>query len=135
MRERTKLETGIKAVDEITNDLSDNIELLELGEAEDDQDVVKEAEEAIGALSTQVEKARIQALLSGEADGNDCYIEIHPGAGGTEAQDWASIMLRMYSRWADQHGYKLEWLEESAGEEAGIKSVTLRVNGTGKSVV
>jgi peptide chain release factor 2 len=130
MRERTKLENGVKAVDEITSDLSDNVELLELGEAEDDQDVVKEAEEAIGALSDSVEKARIQALLSGEADGNDCYIEIHPGAGGTEAQDWASIMLRMYSRWADQHGYKLEWLEESAGEEAGIKSVTLRVNGT-----
>jgi peptide chain release factor 2 len=67
--------------------------------------------------------------LSGEADGNDCYIEIHPGAGGTEAQDWASIMLRMYSRWADQHDYKIEWLEESPGEEAGIKSVTLRISG------
>ena len=130
MRERTKLENGVQAVDEITNDLSDNVELLELGEAEDDQDVVKEAEEAIGALSGKVEIARIQALLSGEVDGNDCYIEIHPGAGGTEAQDWAAIMLRMYSRWADQHGYKLECLEQSAGEEAGIKSVTLRVNGS-----
>tara|TARA_B100000315_G_C14592443_1_gene596684 strand:- start:1286 stop:2227 length:942 start_codon:yes stop_codon:yes gene_type:complete len=130
MRERTKLETGIKAVDEITGDLNDNVELLELGEAEDDQEVVKEAEDAIGALNSKVEKARIQALLSGEADGNDCYLEIHPGAGGTEAQDWASIMLRMYTRWAESHGYKLEWLEESAGEEAGIKSVTLRVNGT-----
>ena len=130
MRERTKLETGLKAVDEITGDLNDNVELLELGEAEDDQEVVKEAEEAIGALGGKVETARIQALLSGEADGNDCYLEIHPGAGGTEAQDWASIMLRMYTRWAESHGYKLEWLEESAGEEAGIKSVTLRVNGT-----
>tara|TARA_B100002003_G_scaffold241958_1_gene264313 strand:+ start:423 stop:1367 length:945 start_codon:yes stop_codon:yes gene_type:complete len=130
MRERTKLETGLKAVDEITGDLNDNVELLELGEAEDDQEVVKEAEEAIGALGGKVEIARIQALLSGEADGNDCYLEIHPGAGGTEAQDWASIMLRMYTRWAESHGYKLEWLEESAGEEAGIKSVTLRVNGT-----
>jgi peptide chain release factor 2 len=130
MRERTKLENGVKAVDEISTDLRDNVDLLELGEAEDDQDVVQEAEEALAALSGKVEIARIQALLSGEADGNDCYIEIHPGAGGTEAQDWASIMLRMYSRWADQHGYKLEWLEESAGEEAGIKSVTLRVNGT-----
>jgi peptide chain release factor 2 len=129
MRERTKLETGVKAVDEITSDLNDNVELLELGEAEDDQEVVKEAEDAISALNGKVEKARIQALLSGEADGNDCYLEIHPGAGGTEAQDWASIMLRMYSRWAESHGYKLEWLEESAGEEAGIKSVTLRVNG------
>ena len=130
MRERTKLETGLKAVDEITGDLNDNVELLELGEAEDDQEVVKEAEEAIGALGGKVKTARIQALLSGEADGNDCYLEIHPGAGGTEAQDWASIMLRMYTRWAESHGYKLEWLEESAGEEAGIKSVTLRVNGT-----
>jgi len=130
MRERTKLETGVKAVDEITSDLNDNVELLELGEVEDDQEVVKEAEDAISALNGKVEKARIQALLSGEADGNDCYLEIHPGAGGTEAQDWASIMLRMYSRWAESHGYKLEWLEESAGEEAGIKSVTLRVNGT-----
>jgi len=129
MRERTKLETGVKAVDEITSDLNDNVELLELGEAEDDQEVVKEAEDAISALNAKVEKARIQALLSGEADGNDCYLEIHPGAGGTEAQDWASIMLRMYSRWAESHGYKLEWLEQSAGEEAGIKSVTLRVNG------
>jgi len=130
MRERTKLETGVKAVDEITAELTDNVELLELGEAEDDQEVVKEAEEAIGALSGKVEKVRIQALLSGEADGNDCYLEIHPGAGGTEAQDWAAIMLRMYTRWAESHGYKLEWLEESAGEEAGIKSVTLKVNGT-----
>ena len=130
MRERTKLETGLKAIDEITGDLNDNVELLELGEAEDDQEVVKEAEEAIGALGGKVKTARIQALLSGEADGNDCYLEIHPGAGGTEAQDWASIMLRMYTRWAESHGYKLEWLEESAGEEAGIKSVTLRVNGT-----
>ena len=130
MRERTKLETGLKAIDEITGDLNDNVELLELGEAEDDQEVVKEAEEAIGALGGKVKTARIQALLSGEADGNDCYLEIHPGAGGTEAQDWASIMLRMYTRWAESHGYKLEWLEESASEEAGIKSVTLRVNGT-----
>ena len=130
MRERTKLENGITAVDEITNDLNDNVELLELGEVEGAQDVVGEAAAAISALNGKVEKARIQALLSGEADGNDCYLEIHPGAGGTEAQDWASIMLRMYTRWAESHGYKVEWLEESAGEEAGIKSVTLRINGT-----
>jgi peptide chain release factor 2 len=113
MRERTKLGDAVEAVDKITNDLRDNVELLELGVSEED-----------------VERARVQALLSGEADSNDCYIEIHPGAGGTEAQDWAGMMLRMYSRWADKHGYKLEWLEESSGEEAGIKSVTIRVNGT-----
>ena len=129
MRERTKLENSVKAVDEITNDLSDNVELIQLGEVENDEEVIKEAERAICALSDKVEVARIQALLSGEADSNDCYIEIHSGAGGTEAQDWAGMLLRMYSRWIDKHGYKLEWLEESVGEEAGIKSVTLRVNG------
>jgi peptide chain release factor 2 len=130
MRERTKLENGIKAVDEISSDLNDNVDFLELGEVEGDTDAITEGEEAINALSCKVKLARVQALLSGEADSNDCYIEIHPGAGGTEAQDWAAIMLRMYCRWADQHGYTLEWLEQTSGEEAGIKSVTLRVNGT-----
>ena len=130
MRERTKLENGIKAVDEISSDLNDNVDFLELGEVEGDADAITEGEEAINALSRKVKLARVQALLSGEADSNDCYIEIHPGAGGTEAQDWAAIMLRMYCRWADQHGYTLEWLEQTSGEEAGIKSVTLRVNGT-----
>ncbi len=130
MRERTKLENGIKAVDEISSDLNDNVAVLELGEVEGDTDAINEGEEAINALSCKVKLARVQALLSGEADSNDCYIEIHPGAGGTEAQDWAAIMLRMYCRWADQHGYTLEWLEQTSGEEAGIKSVTLRVNGT-----
>ncbi len=130
MRERTKLENSVKAVNEIANDLSDNLELIQLGEAENDEDVIGEAERAIYALSDKVEAARIQTLLSGEVDSNDCYIEIHSGAGGTEAQDWAGMLLRMYSRWIDKHGYKLEWLEESVGDEAGIKSVTLRVNGT-----
>ena len=120
----------MEAVDEITNDLRDNVELLELGVSEEDVDIIHEAERAIQELAEKVERARVQALLSGEADSNDCYIEIHPGAGGTEAQDWAGMMLRMYTRWAGKHGYKLEWLEESSGEEAGIKSVTLRVNGT-----
>jgi len=129
MREHTKLGDGVRAVDEIANDLSDNVELLELGILEEDVGIVLEAERAIQELSEKVKIARVQALLSGEADSNDCYIEIHPGAGGTEAQDWAAMLLRMYSRWADKHGYKLEWLEESSGEEAGIKSVTLRVNG------
>jgi peptide chain release factor 2 len=129
MREHTKLGDGVKAVDEITNNLRDNIELLELGVFEEDVEIILEAERAIQELGEKVSIARVQALLSGEADSNDCYIEIHPGAGGTEAQDWAAMLLRMYSRWADKHGYKLEWLEESSGEEAGIKSVTLRVNG------
>jgi peptide chain release factor 2 len=129
MREHTKLGDGVKAVDEITNNLRDNVELLELGVFEEDVEIILEAERAIQELGEKVSMARVQALLSGEADSNDCYIEIHPGAGGTEAQDWAAMLLRMYSRWADKHGYKLEWLEESSGEEAGIKSVTLRVNG------
>ncbi len=129
MRDRTRLETGITSVDEILTELSDNVELIELGEAEEDDDVVVEAEAAIADLAGKVEKARLHALLSGEADGNDCYLEVHAGAGGTEAQDWAQMLLRMYARWAESHGYKIEWLEESAGEEAGLKSATIRVNG------
>jgi peptide chain release factor 2 len=129
MREHTRLVDGIKAVDTITIDLRENIELLELGVSERDTDTIHEAEQAIFKLGEEVEKARVQALLSGEVDSNDCYIEIHPGAGGTEAQDWAGMMLRMYSRWADKRDYKLDWLEQSSGEEAGIKSVTVRVNG------
>ncbi len=129
MRERTRLETGITSVDEIETELSDNVELIELGEAEEDDDVVVEAEAAIADLAGKVEKARLHALLSGEADGNDCYLEVHAGAGGTEAQDWAQMLLRMYARWAEGHGYKIDWLEESAGEEAGLKSATIRVNG------
>lgn len=129
MRERTRLEQGIAAVDQIGQDLSDNVELLKLGEAEDDPDVVAEAERALEGLHHSVEKAKLSALLSGEADGNDCYLEVHAGAGGTEAQDWAEMLLRMYTRWAEQRGYNVEWLEESAGEEAGLKSATVRING------
>jgi peptide chain release factor 2 len=129
MRERTRLEEGIGAVDGIGQDLSDNVELLELGEIEGDKEVVGEAETAIGDLHKRVETAKLSALLSGEADGNDCFLEIHAGAGGTEAQDWAEILLRMYTRWADRRGYKVEWLEESVGEEAGIKSASIRING------
>ena len=130
MREHTRLGDGVQAVDAITNDLRDNTELLELGTSEEDVDIIHEAEQAIYKLGKKVEQARVQALLSGEVDGNDCYIEIHPGAGGTEAQDWAGMLLRMYSRWADKRGYKIEWLEQSTGDEAGIKSVTLRINGS-----
>ncbi len=129
MRERTRLESGIQSVDEIARDLQDNVELIELGEAEGDSDVVIEAETALGQLAGKVDKARIRALLSGEADGNDCYLEIHAGAGGTEAQDWAQMLQRMYTRWAEKRGYKLEWLEESLGEEAGIKSSVVLIKG------
>jgi peptide chain release factor 2 len=130
MREHTKLADAVKTVDAITDDLRDNVEILELGVLEKDAGIILEAERAIHELSEKVEKSRVRALFSGEADSNDCYIEIHPGAGGTEAQDWAAMLLRMYTRWADRHRFKVEWLEESSGEEAGIKSVTLRVNGT-----
>ena len=83
----------------------------------------------LGALKPKAQKKQIESLLSGEADGNDCYIEVHAGAGGTEAQDWAEMLMRMYVRWAEQHGYKAEWLEESGGEEAGLKSATVRIVG------
>jgi peptide chain release factor 2 len=129
MRERTQLENGIKAVDQVGRDLADNIELLEMGEAEGDSGIVTEAEQALEGLRKVAAKEELQTLLSGEADGNDCYLEVHAGAGGTEAQDWAQILLRMYTRWADQHGHKIEWLEESSGEEAGIKSATLKIMG------
>jgi peptide chain release factor 2 len=105
------------------------LELIELGEMEDDGDVVSEAEANIAALAKICEKKQIESLLSGEADSNDCFLEIHAGAGGTEAQDWAEMMSRMYVRWSEAHGYKVEWIEESAGEEAGIKSATLKVTG------
>jgi peptide chain release factor 2 len=129
MRERTQLENGIKAVDQVGQDLADNIELLEMGEAEGDSGIVSEAEQVLEELRKVAAKEELQTLLSGEADGNDCYLEVHAGAGGTEAQDWAQILLRMYTRWADQHGHKIEWLEESSGEEAGIKSTTLKIMG------
>ena len=103
--------------------------MIELGEMEDDGDVVSEAEANIAALAKFCEKKQIKSLLSGEADSNDCFLEIHAGAGGTEAQDWAEMMSRMYVRWSEAHGYKVEWIEESAGEEAGIKSATLKVTG------
>ncbi len=129
MRERTRLATGIKTIDAVQQDLSDNIGLIELGEAEGDDSIVREAEAALRVLREQAGKAELQTLLSGEADANDCYLEVHAGAGGTEAQDWAQMLLRMYTRWAEQRGYKVEWIEESLGEEAGIKSTTVKISG------
>lgn len=129
MRERTRLENGINAVDKIKQDKADNVELITLGEEEDDTSVIAEAEAALQSLHKEVEIAKVSALLSGEADGNDCYLEVHAGAGGTEAQDWAGMLLRMYIRWAEKHGYKVEWLEESLGEEAGLKSTTIKISG------
>ena len=130
LRERTRLERSIEGYRRIERDLADAVELIGLGEVDGDQGIVQEAEANLAALRDEAEKREIESLLSGEADGNDCYLEVHAGAGGTEAQDWAEMLLRMYVRWAEARGYKTEWLEESAGEGAGIKSATVRINGT-----
>ncbi|MGE0718786.1 MAG: peptide chain release factor 2 [Alphaproteobacteria bacterium] len=129
MRERTALTTAIGEVRAIEQGIEDAVTLIELGEAEDDADTVAEGEAALAALRQRAAKAELATLLSGEADVNDAYVEVHAGAGGTESQDWAEMLLRMYVRWAEQHGYKVEWLEESAGEQAGLKSATVRVQG------
>ena len=113
----------------IERELDDALTLLELGEAEGDAASIAEAEAQLAKLAVTAEKRGLEALLSGEADGNDCYVEIHSGAGGTESQDWAQMLLRMYMRWAEAHGYKVEFFEESPGEEAGIKSATLKIIG------
>ncbi|GHC61848.1 peptide chain release factor 2 [Limoniibacter endophyticus] len=129
MRERQMLDDNINAIERMQSSLSDNVELIEMGEAEGDEDVIRDAEDAIKLLSTEVRKAQIQVMLSGEADGNDTYLEVHAGAGGTESQDWASMLLRMYTRWAEKRGLKVELMEVHDGEEAGIKSATMLVSG------
>jgi len=129
MRERTRLATQTGSVKTTERELEDALTLIELGEAEGDPATVSEGEAMLARLAEQAEKRQLETLLSGEADANDCYLEVHAGAGGTEAQDWAEMLLRMYVRWAEQHGYKVEWLEESPGEEAGLKSATVRISG------
>jgi peptide chain release factor 2 len=129
MRERTHLESAIGAYREIVQEYEEAIELIELAEAEGDDDVRAEGEAALAALEPRVEKRRIESLLSGEADHNDAFLEVHAGAGGTDAQDFAEMLTRMYVRWAEAHGYKVEWIEESEGGEAGIKSATVKVGG------
>lgn len=129
MRERQYLEDSIQGIKSLTQTLDDSIELIQMGEEEGDQSIVTDAEENIRSLKDEVYKRQIDMLLSGEADANDTYVEVHAGAGGTESQDWASMLLRMYTRWADQTGRKSELLEIHAGEEAGIKSATLLIKG------
>jgi peptide chain release factor 2 len=129
MQERTALEDQLKSIGRIEQELEDQITLIELGEAEKDQSVVTEAEAALKRLKADAQRRELEALLSGEADSNDTYLEVHAGAGGTESQDWASMLLRMYVRWAEAHGYKVEILEETDGEGAGIKSATILVKG------
>src|SRR3954452_8622915 len=129
MQERTALEDQLTSIGRIERELEDNIGMIELGEAEKDKAVVTEAEEALRRLKADVARREMEALLSGEADPNDAYLEVHAGAGGTESQDWANMLLRMYTRWAEKHGFKVEYLEETQGEEAGIKSATVQIKG------
>jgi peptide chain release factor 2 len=130
MRERTHLDNAIRGFRELEQGLGDNTEMIKMAEAEGDQALVTEAENALFALRELAKKRELESLLSGEADANDCYLEVNAGAGGTEAQDWAQMLLRMYVRWAEQHGYKVEIIDESPGEEAGLKSATIEVRGT-----
>ena len=129
MRERQNLVDAIATYDGIKRDLNDNIELIELGEMEEDQDVVDEAEAALKTLAISAAQKELEALLDGEADANDTFLEINSGAGGTESCDWASMLARMYVRWAEKKGYKVELQSESAGEETGIKSATYKISG------
>ncbi len=129
MRERTRLEKAIDAQIALEADLSDTVELIEMAEDDKDEALVNEGLASLKKLWKKVEEQRVLAIFSGEADANDSYLEVHAGAGGTESQDWAEILLRMYTRWAERHGYKAELVEESAGEGAGIKSATLLIKG------
>ncbi|MGF9757390.1 peptide chain release factor 2 [Microvirga sp. 0TCS3.31] len=129
MRERTSLEDQITAIKRMEQDLEDAITLIELGEAEDDESTIQEGEETIRGLQAEAARRQVETLLSGEADANDTYVEVHSGAGGTESQDWANMLQRMYARWAERRKYKVELLEITDGEEAGIKSATLLIKG------
>ncbi|WP_295896101.1 peptide chain release factor 2 [uncultured Bartonella sp.] len=129
MRERQRLDDGINNIKHLTQALNDNVELIAMGEEEGDETIIKDAENAIYSLKGELDKRQIEMLLSGEVDANDTYLEIHSGAGGTESQDWASMLLRMYTRWAEKHSMKVELLEVHDGEEAGIKSATILIKG------
>jgi peptide chain release factor 2 len=129
MRRRQDLDNRISAVRRIEQSITDNRELIEMGEAEGDQTIVKDAEKAIAGLNAEVAAAELDALLAGEADANDSYLQINAGAGGTESQDWASMLMRMYVRWANRNKFKVEVLDQHDGEEAGIKSCTLQIKG------
>ncbi|CAM4029381.1 peptide chain release factor 2 [Novosphingobium lubricantis] len=129
MRERRRLEASIGTVNEIGQEMADAIEFIEMGEAEGDDDTVNEGLATLAALAVRADNDKVQALLAGEADGNNAYLEVHAGAGGTESQDWAEMLQRMYTRWGERHGYKVELVDYHAGEAAGIKSATLLIKG------
>ncbi len=129
MKERQKLSDQMDAITSLEGDLSDAEELYLLGQEEGDDSVSGEVLELLNGAVERAERAELEALLSGEADGNDCYVEVHAGAGGTESQDWAGMLRRMYVRWANAHQMKVEEVEEHVGDEAGIKSATLQIKG------
>jgi peptide chain release factor 2 len=129
MRERNRLASGIEGVRALEREVADTLELAEMAEAEGDAAMVADAIGTLTRLAEDAKRREIESLLSGEADGNDAYVEINAGAGGTEAQDWAEMLMRMYMRWAEQHGHKVQLMEQSEGEQAGIKSATLQVSG------
>jgi len=129
MKERRRLEASIGAVNQITAEMNDAVEFIELGEMENDAATVDEGHATLAALAERADRDKVQALLAGEADGNDTYLEVHAGAGGTESQDWAEMLQRMYTRWAERKGYKVELVDYHAGEAAGIKSATLLIKG------
>lgn len=129
MRERTELEDRLGGVSQLERELEDALIMVELAEAEGDEAVERDAIAQLRSLKAEAGRRQVDALLAGEADGNDTYIEVHSGAGGTESQDWARMLFRMYARWAERHKFKVEIVEETAGEEAGIKSATLLVKG------
>ena len=129
MRERNRLASQTEGLMKLQAEVADTIELIGMAEAEGDAAMVADALVSLRSLAEDAKRREIESLLSGEADGRDAYLEVNAGAGGTEAQDWAEMLMRMYSRWAEQHGYKVELLEQSEGEQAGIKSVTMQVTG------
>ena len=129
MQERQRLEASINGYRELSQELQDSKDLIEMGEEEGDQATIDDAEAQLISVQARAAKKQLESLLSGEADPNDAFVEINAGAGGTEAQDWAGMLLRLYTRWASAHGYSLDVLEESNGEEAGIKSTTLQIKG------
>src|SRR5690349_16431485 len=129
MQERTALDEQLGALGRIERELDDQLTMIELGEAEKDQKVIAEAEDTLRRLKAEAARRELEALLSGEADANEAFLEVHAGAGGTESQDWAGMLFRMYTRWAEQHGYKVALLDESLGDGAGIKSATIQVKG------
>lgn len=129
MRERTRLADAIETQRSLERRMREAVELAELAEAEGDEAVLDEVGRELAELEAKVGRLQLESLLSGEADANDCYLQINAGAGGTESQDWAEMLLRMYVRWAEAHGYRVEWVEETPGEEAGIKSATVKIVG------